>query len=277
MMDRKYLQKHNLMESHKHFMRLINEGYLSSVIGEDDDPQDPNAQGGAPADPMGGQDPMGGGMGAPADPMAGGADAQGGAPADPMGGQDPMGGADGGADPMAGGDPMGGTEGPMDMDMDEPDLDGGNPEDLEDDNTVIDVEDIVQAQEKLNKKENEIGKDVSSLGTDYTKLLAALEKMQKTIDAQDQRMSQLSNELEKRIPTQQERLQMQSLKSYPFNIDPNEYWNEKEKDGDYKATDEPRDNKPLEIKQKMIDNYNASEIEDSFENPSTKDIFKGFY
>lgn len=271
MMDRKYLQKHNLMESHKHFMRLINEGYLSSVIGEDDDPQDPNAQGGAPADPMGGQDPMGGGMGAPADPMAGGA------PADPMGGQDPMGGADGGTDPMAGGDPMGGAEGPMDMDMDEPDLDGGNPEDLEDDNTVIDVEDIVQAQEKLNKKENEIGKDVSSLGSDYTKLLAALEKMQKTIDAQDQRMSQLSNELEKRIPTQQERLQMQSLKSYPFNIDPNEYWNEKEKDGDYKASDEPRDNKPLEIKQKMIDNYNASEIEDSFENPSTKDIFKGFY
>lgn len=275
MMDRKYLQKHNLMESHKHFMRLINEGYLSSVIGEDDDPQDPNAQGGAPADPMGSQAPMGGGMGAPADPMAGGADAQGGAPADPMGGQDPMGGADGGTDPMAGGDPMGGAEGPMDMD--EPDLDGGNPEDLEDDNTVIDVEDIVQAQEKLNKKENEIGKDVSSLGSDYTKLLAALEKMQKTIDAQDQRMSQLSNELEKRIPTQQERLQMQSLKSYPFNIDPNEYWNEKEKDGDYKASDEPRDNKPLEIKQKMIDNYNASEIEDSFENPSTKDIFKGFY
>ena len=273
MMDRKYLQKHNLMESHKHFMRLINEGYLSSVISEDDDPQDPNAQGGAPADSMGGQDPVGGGMGAPTDPMAGGADAQGGAPADPMGGQDPM----GGADPMAGGDPMGGAEGPMDMDMDEPDLDGGNPEDLEDDNTVIDVEDIVQAQEKLNKKENEIGKDVSSLGSDYTKLLAALEKMQKTIDAQDQRMSQLSNELEKRIPTQQERLQMQSLKSYPFNIDPNEYWNEKEKDGDYKATDEPRDNKPLEIKQKMIDNYNASEIEDSFENPSTKDIFKGFY
>lgn len=277
MMDRKYLQKHNLMESHKHFMRLINEGYLSSVIGEDDDPQDLNAQGGASADPMGGQDPMGGGMGASADPMVGGADTQGGAPADPMGGQDPMGGADGGTDPMAGGDPMGGAEGPMDMDMDEPDLDGGNPEDLEDDNTVIDVEDIVQAQEKLNKKENEIGKDVSSLGSDYTKLLAALEKMQKTIDAQDQRMSQLSNELEKRIPTQQERLQMQSLKSYPFNIDPNEYWNEKEKDGDYKASDEPRDNKPLEIKQKMIDNYNASEIEDSFENPSTKDIFKGFY
>lgn len=273
MMDRKYLQKHNLMESHKHFMRLINEGYLSSVIGEDDDPQDPNAQGGAPADPMGGQDPMGGGMDAPADPMAGGADTQGGASADPMGGQDPM----GGADPMVDGDPMGGAEGPMDMDMDEPDLDGGNPEDLEDDNTVIDVEDIVQAQEKLNKKENEIGKDVSSLSTDYTKLLAALEKMQKTIDAQDQRMSQLSNELEKRIPTQQERLQMQSLKSYPFNIDPNEFWNEKEKDGDYKATDEPRDNKPLEIKQKMVDNYNASEIEDSFENPSTKDIFKGFY
>ena len=287
-MDKEFLKKHNLMESHNHFMRLIHEGYLSSALDEADDEQqsDPNAMGGgAPTDPSMGGMPQGGGMGA--DPNMGGApNAQGGDMGgmpqgpDAMGGgapTDPSMGGDMGADPSMGGmdDPMaGGTEGPM---GDEPDLDGGNPEDLEDDNTVIDVEDIVQAQEKLNSKENEIGKDVSALSTDYDKLFTAIETMKKTIDAQNAKMAQLSSELEKRIPTQQERLQMQSLKSYPFNIDPNEYWAEKEKEGNYKASDEPINKEPLEIKQKMIDNYNQSQIEDSFENPSTKDIFKGFY
>lgn len=287
-MDKEFLRKHNLMESHKHFMRLIHEGYLSSALDEADDEQDPNAMGGAPApaDPsMGGMPQGNGGMSGGPDAMGGAPDAQGGMPQGPdaMGGgastpdEPSMGGDAMGGAPDAGGmdDPMaGGAEGPI---GDEPDLDGGNPEDLEDDNTVIDVEDIVQAQEKLNSKENEIGKDVSALSTDYGKLFTAIETMKKTIDAQNEKMAQLSSELEKRIPTQQERLQMQSLKSYPFNIDPNEYWEEKEKEGRYKASDEPVNKEPLEIKQKMIDNYNQSQIEDSFENPSTKDIFKGFY
>jgi hypothetical protein len=275
-MDKDFLKKHNLMESHNNFMRLIHEGYLSSAIDEADDEQTPDAMGGVPAtDGM----PQGGGMNT--DPNAMGANAsdmQGGdtggmpqAPDDMNGGmsEDPN-----AMDNSIDDDPMmGGTDGPI---GDEPDLDSGNPEDLDDDNSVIDVEDIVQAQEKLNRKENEIGKDVSSLSTDYDKLFTAIETMKKTIDAQNAKMSQLSSELEKRIPTQQERLQMQSLKSYPFNIDPNEYWEEKEKEGNYKASDEPINKEPLEIKQKMIDNYNQSEIEDSFENPSIKDIFKGF-
>jgi len=282
-MDRDYLKKHKLMESHNHFMRLVHEGYLSSAIDEadDDQAQDPNAMGGATQGDMGqggmGGSPTGPSMGSPSDNQGGdmsgmsqGPDGMGGTPTDPsMGGDMGAEPNDGMEDPMMGMDdnPIGG----------EPDLDGGNPEDLEDDNSVIDVEDIVQAQEKLNNKENEIGKDVSALSTDYDKLFAAIETMKKTIDAQNAKMSQLSSELEKRIPTQQERLQMQSLKSYPFNIDPNEYWEEKEKEGQYKASDEPINKEPLEIKQKMIDNYNQNQIEDSFENPSTKDIFKGFY
>lgn len=265
------------MESHNNFMRLIHEGYLSSAIDEADDEQTPDAMGGVPA--TGGM-PQGGGMNTDPNVMgANASDMQGGDTGGmPQALDDMNGGMPEGPNAMNNGiddDPMmGGTDGPI---GDEPDLDSGNPEDLDDDNSVIDVEDIVQAQEKLNRKENEIGKDVSSLSTDYDKLFTAIETMKKTIDAQNAKMSQLSSELEKRIPTQQERLQMQSLKSYPFNIDPNEYWEEKEKEGNYKASDEPINKEPLEIKQKMIDNYNQSEIEDSFENPSIKDIFKGFH
>ena len=272
-MDKEFLQKHNLWESHQNFMRLIKEGYLSSVIDEagDEQPQDPNAMGGgaapAPADPMGG--------GAPQGPDAmGGAD--GGAPQgqDAMGGQDPSGGMS--PDPgMGAEDPgmEGGPEGPIGADVN---LDGGNPEDL-DDNQVIDVEDVVQAQEKLNDKENEVGKDVTSLAKQCTDILSALETMKQALDNQNARMTSLSDELEKRIPTQQERLQMQSLHSSPYNVDPNEYWNKKEGEGVYQASDEPRNQEPLEIKQKMIDNYSQADVEKSLENPSTKDIFKGFF
>lgn len=284
-MDREYLKKHNLWESHQKFLRLVNEGYLSSMISEDeeDDNQDPNAMGGAPDGGMGG-DPnaMGGGpdamggadmggapdgdMGNDPNAMGGDPNAMGGAPDGGMG-EDPN--AMGGGPDAMGEDPMGG--------MDEDPMGGMPPSEPEDDNTVIDVEDIVKAQEKLNNKENEIGKDLGSMTSVYQDVLTAIESMKKTIDAQNQKMSALSSELEKRIPTQKERLAMQSLHSYPYNVDPNEFWNKKEGEGVYQATNGKRDQENLEIKRKVIDNYSPSEIEDSFENPSTKDIFKGFY
>lgn len=260
-MDKEFLKKHDLWESHQNFVRLIKEGYLSSVIDEADDEQTPNPMGDAPAsaDPMGGSsqgpDAMGGD---PTDPSMGGAPNEG-MPSDTgMDAENPS---------MEGGpeEPFGDVS-----------LDDGNPEDLDDDK-VIDVEDIVQAQEKLNDKENEVGKDVASLSRKYTDILSAINALKTALDNQNARMTSLSDELEKRIPTQQERLQMQSLHAYPYNIDPNEYWNKKEGEGVYQASDEPRNQEPLEIKQKMIDNYSQSEIEKSLENPSTKDIFKGFY
>ena len=78
----KYLKENNLLEAHKHFMRL-SEAYIPTVLPEEeieeagDDMQDPNAMGGDP-NAMGGM-PNGGGM--PQDPNA-------------MGGADPMGAGD---------------------------------------------------------------------------------------------------------------------------------------------------------------------------------------
>ena len=41
-MDREYISKHGLMEAHKQFMKLVNEGYISTSLteaGEDETPQ----------------------------------------------------------------------------------------------------------------------------------------------------------------------------------------------------------------------------------------------
>lgn len=265
------------MEAHRQFMRL-SEGYLSVMKedGEDDNEQnqemnDPNAmQGngqmpdmGQGNDMMGGQDmggadpnmpPQGQDMGMPGQDM--------GAPGQDMGmpGQDmPM--PDGNMD-MGDGAQM-------------PNMPDGGP--IGDD-TVIDVEDITKAQEKLNKKENEIGKDLGDVDNRISTLIAAINKIQTSIDKNNSDITSLKAELEKRVPTDTEKLNMQSLKMYPFNVSPNDYWKDKETEGVYDAM-EGDDEKPHNIRQKDVDDYSESEIERSLDDElhqTMKDIFRGF-
>ena len=141
----KFLKENNLYEAHKQFMRMA-EGYgYASPIEEDGDEenQTPDAQGGAPAD---GANPMGGGA-----PDTQGADPMGGAPeSDPMGGGAP-------ADSLP----------PLDT----------PPSSEESDEDVIDVDDVVRAQEKTNDKVNSVGRDLGTVDRRIEKLLGALEDM----------------------------------------------------------------------------------------------------
>ena len=173
-MDKEYLIKHNLMEAHNQFMRL-SEGYLSShVMKEDDDDENMQNQGTGNGDMMGqgmgngeqqglpdtgqesGEMPAGQDMGMPQDNQ--------GMEGQEMPPQDQ--GMDTGGE-MPGQDMFG--DGGMD--------DGGMGDD-----TVIDVDDITNAQEKLNKKENEIGKDLGNVDDRITKLITAISKIQTSID-----------------------------------------------------------------------------------------------
>lgn len=260
-MDKKYLKEHNLIEAHKQFMRLCETSFVPMGLEEDEDddqmggaPQDGDqdpamgggdpAMGGAPQDggqdpAMGGADPMGGG-----DPAMGGQDAMGGDPsmgADPMGGDPSM----GGADPMA--DPMGGEE--------------------EDD--VIDVDDITNAQEKMNDKINIIGKDLGKTDDRITQLLSSLEMMEKMIDKQNSEIEAFKQEFEKRNPTQTEKLNLRSLDSYPFNVNPKDYWKENGIDSNYTVysnNEEPTNSeRSLEITNSDVDDFSEKEIQDSFD------------
>ena len=241
----KFLKENHLYEAHKQFMRMVEGyGYTEPIeeAGDEDQPQDGGADtmGGDPS--QGGAAPMGG------DSSQGGApDAMGGAPDPSQGGVAPMGGdpSQGGADPMAGGapdamsgapdpmaDPTGGAD-PMSM----PAPDGGDS-----DEEVIDVDDVVKAQEKTNDKVNDVGKDLGTVDRRIEKLLGALEDMQGVIDKNNAEIADLKNEFEKRNPTQTEKLNLRSLDSYPFNIRPTDYWKQKSMEGNYDAyadNDEP--------------------------------------
>ena len=187
--------------------------------------------------PMGGEDPnMGGG-----DPMMGGDQNMGGG--DPMmggdqnmGGEDPMMGGDqnmGGEDPNMGngeqspegfnpeGDPNTGLEGMgsnPNMGGDEVPMDNG----MEPDDEVIDVDDLTKSQEKAEKKIDKMNDKFEKLmGAINTLIKMNAERDKKEIESQEK----LKAEIDKRMPTPQQRLTMRSTKSAPYSMTPNEYMN----------------------------------------------------
>jgi hypothetical protein len=265
----KYLKENNLLEAHKHFMRL-SEAYIPTVLPEEEieeageDMQDPNAMGGDP-NAMGGM-PADGGM--PQDPNA-----MGGGDPNAMGGQDPMaGGADPnamGEDPMAGGadpnaqDPM--TD-PMGGDMGADPMEDPMGEEPADDGETIDIDGLTQAEDKLNVKQNRIGRDLSKVDNRITTLIDTINNLLTKVDSNNSEIESLKAEFEKRNPTQTEKLNLRSLDSYPFNVKPNEYWAEKAKEGGYEAY---ADNDEPTTKEYVITN-------DDVDNPSD-DIANTFF
>lgn len=265
----KYLKKNNLLEAHKHFMRL-SEAYIPTVLPEEEieeageDMQDPNAMGEDP-NAMGG---MLGDGGMPQDPNA-----MGGGDPNAMGGQDPMaGGADPnamGRDPMAGGedpnaqDPM---ADPMGSDMGADPMEDPMGEEQADDGETIDIDGLTQAEDKLNVKQNRIGRDLSKVDNRITALINTINNLLTKVDSNNSEIESLKAEFEKRNPTQTEKLNLRSLDSYPFNVKPNEYWAEKAKEGGYEAYS---DNEEPTTKEYVITN-------DDVDNPSD-DIANTFF
>ena len=256
-MNKKYLKENGLYDAHKQFMKLCEWSYSPTTLEEDDMAQDNNqdqngGQAGQP--PMGGgADPMGGGQGGQ-DPMAGGADPMGGQGGDMSGGTDPMGGA--GQDPMGGdADPMGGLD-PMGDDTE-----GGEDEE------VIDVEDLTDAQEKVNDKVNHIGKNLGGVDKSITKLMATINKMETMIKNNNEKIEALNKEFMQRVKTPTEKLNLRSLDSYPFNVSPKDYWEKTTQDNpQYSVTDDNSipTSKEYTIRQSDLDNVNSKDIEDSF-------------
>lgn len=205
----------------------------------DDTEQDPSADPNAGADPSA----MGG------DPAATGADPNAAAGADPMAGGDPsamggdpnaMGGdpAAMGADPnaAAGGDTAGATppEGfnPQDTMAADPAAMGGADQPASDDD-VIDISDFTDSQEKMEG-------DIEKIDNRFAKVMKAIGAFEELLRSNDEKIEDLKAEFERRNPTQVEKLGMQQANSYPFNVNPNDYWKEKEATSNYST--EPDNN-----------------------------------
>lgn len=198
---------------------------LADTLAEEGDEetmvQDPNAMGGGAPEMGGGAPEMGqdpNGMGNPnmddgtmSDPNM--VDNN---PNDPNMAGDNM--AAMGNNGVEGFNPEGGANnGPMNMGMEETPTETLQPED-----EVIDVDDLTQSQENAEKK-------LDKMSAKFEKLMGAMEILIKQNAERDSKEAEaearLKSELEKRIPTPQQRMSMRSTKSSPYSMTPNEYMN----------------------------------------------------
>ena len=209
----------------------------------DDDQQPADA---ADADPAAGGDPnaMGG-----AD-MGGGMPPMGGDPS--MAGGDPnaMGGADMGGDPnamggdpsMAGGDPNadgGEVQTPEGFNPQDPSMMGGDPNAMGGADTEQPGDEVLDVTE-LTDKQDDIEDEIKEVGGKFEEVLKAIGSFEELIKANDEKLEDLKAEIERRNPTQIEKLGLQKEKSYPFSVSPDEYWKDKEATSNYST--EPDNN-----------------------------------
>lgn len=265
----KYLKENNLLSAHEHFMKL-SESYVPNFpeeeVDEADDQgaQDPNSMGSDPNAMGGDPSTMGGDMSQ--DPSMVGDPSQ-----DPNAmGDDPNMGGDMSQDPSEiGADPstMGGDT-PQDlssMGSDPSAMNGDESEGQDDDGDTIDIDGLTRAQDKLNVKQNHVGRDLSKVDTKIKTLIDTIQNLQNKLDANNSEIESLKAEFEKRNPTQTEKLNLRSLDSYPFNVKPNEYWEKKAKQGGYDTysdNDEPT-SKEYVITNNDVDNP-TRDVADTF-------------
>lgn len=280
-MDIKFLKEENLLDAHKQFMRLCEWSYVPQNLEEDDDendnPTDPSMDnapqdGNAPQDNQGMDDnslqnnDMSQSSNSPSNDQS----TDDNMPNEPMDNNMPL--NNDMAEPMD--NPMGdGMQ--QDDSMMNPEMD-----DAQDD--VIDVDDITNAQEKMNTKVNHVGRELGTVDGKIESLLQAINKMETMINNNNQEIANFKQEFERRNPTQTEKLNLRSLDSYPFNVSPKDYWEKKDNDiysnySAYSNNDEPTTNE-YELTDADVNDYSDREIEKSFDidddlNQDIKKIF----
>jgi len=118
---------------------------------------------------------------------------------------------------------------PMDDNMQEPPMgdmeaipqDEGNIEtqEMEPDDEVIDVDELTQSQEATEYK-------IDGVDDRLTQIFKVVQKFADQLDKNEQSITDLKNEFEKRNPTQTEKFNLRSQASGPFNQTPSEYWDD---------------------------------------------------
>lgn len=274
--DYNFIKKNHLEESINR-LRKINE-YIVNPDGnyEADDPNQQNTDGQTPD--MGGDNqmpPMGGQNNMQQQPQMGNNPNDGQAP--DMGGDDSMPPMDGQAPDMNGGMPQGGDAPAPDMGGDTSAVDSigtevpddGTDEESEGEDTVgaddevIDVDDLTNSQEAAEYK-------IDGVDDKLTKLLGMISKFEQAIEANDTKLDDLKSEFEKRNPTNAERINIRSMNSKPFNVNPTEYWDEqRENNPNYDVISDnsvaPNDEeKVYKITDDDLKDFTSGDLEKSF-------------
>ena len=143
-------------------------------------------------------------------------------------------------------------------------LEGGENEEVEE----IDVTAIVKGSDEAK----ELAQQAVNVGQENSSYLHSLTDKLSNLETQLSKMDSIAskiNKLEQDIKTPEEKLELRSLDSYPFNMKLTDYWEEKAaKDKNYKISSgldiENGEEKEYVIKPEDVEDYNESDVENSF-------------
>ena len=95
----------------------------------------------------------------------------------------------------------------------------------------LDVTQLVQKQDEINKTVQDVLSKISELIKGNETLKSEMDSKLEAFGAQsEERSKNMSKELEMRIPTPIEKLQLQSLHSFPYNVKLTDYWQPTQED-----------------------------------------------
>lgn len=104
------------------------------------------------------------------------------------------------------------------------------------DEDVIDITQLTDSQEETEKA-------VEGLDDKFNKVISLLNDFETMIKSNDEKIEDLKKEIERRNPTPKEKLELMSTKSDIFNVKPKDFWEDKEKNGNYEIVDGDRKEK----------------------------------
>jgi hypothetical protein len=145
----------------------------------------------------------------------------------------------------------------------------GDEEPAEEDAVELDVTELVKGSEEAKASADAANSKIDQL----MQMVSKLENATQGMDAIGAKIDSLETELEKRAPTEQEKLEMRSLDSAPYNLKLTDFW--KDKEGMYDVMgDKEEGEKEYVLKQSDIDTeYSEGDIKDSLsdDNPYEED------
>jgi hypothetical protein len=158
------------------------------------------------------------------------------------------------------------AEADVDVDADvDADIDMEEPMDMEpaEDEVELDVTQLVQGTEEAKASADMANQKLDGL-------MGMLNNLESQLDSMNNihtKIDNLENEFEKRVPTDDEKIEMRSLNSYPYNLKLTDYW--ADKDGQYDVMGNADEKEPEEyvLTQKDVeDDYNELGVRDSLNN-----------
>ena len=160
------------------------------------------------------------------------------------------------------GDDLGGEE-PIEEPIDEP---------VEDDAVELDVTELVQGTEEAKASAQAANASADAANAKMGQLMGMVSKLEQQLDgmsAISHKIDNLETELEKRAPTPEEKIDMRSLDSYPYNLKLTDFWSQQ--DGQYDVMNQDNDGREPKEYTLTRDDVNSSysdiAVKDSFDNP----------